>query len=167
MYNELRKFSCSILKQSAIWLSGELLTAIAVGVVSFGLFHHIDLNGEIVKTCHDNMGNLLTVVSIIFGFALTSFLHYVQIADTWRNDPKVQNVAKRIVDWNAWTVICILFLMMYMMVLLIAHNFIKDKIYKDIAYSVLVFLIFYCTLQLVCHTLVIWWNFQKRDILHK
>ena len=167
MYNELGHFCCRVLKQKTVWLSGEFLTSLTIGCGSFVLFHYVDIDKKIIDACYNNLANLLTVVSIIFGFALSSFLFYVQIADSWVDDQNVKKIVGKIVDWNAWTVICILFLMTYMLVLLVANNFIGSLMVKEIIYAFLFFLISYCILQLVCHTLLIWWTFQNRDRLRK
>ncbi|MDO4584908.1 MAG: hypothetical protein Q4D62_12490 [Planctomycetia bacterium] len=167
MYHELIEFGGNILKRREIWLSGEFLTSIAIGIASFVVFHYIDVEYKIINTYYEQSGNILTVTSILFGFAITSFIHYVQIAESWSEQKNIQLVAEKLVDWNAWTVICILFLILYMMILIIVNNYIPYHLLKEILYSVLSFFLCYCLLQLICHTLTTWYLFQKRSLLHK
>jgi hypothetical protein len=167
MYHEFGQFCGVILRQRAVWLSGEFLTSLALGAGSFCFFHYVDTDSKHLGVLYGNLGNLLTVVSIIFGFASASFLYYVQIADTWKESPEVKKAANLLVDWNTLTVLCILLLMIYMTFLLVMDSLFTPGLLKESLYAFLVFQIFYCLLQLICHSLLIWFTFRKRRNFRK
>jgi cytochrome bd-type quinol oxidase subunit 2 len=168
MYRELGIFSYRVLRQKAILGSGEFITSLFVGVAFFIFFHFADEGDKYVRICHEHLGSLLTMASIIAVFSLFSFLHYIQIASTWKKDKKIQDAANKIVDWNAVTVLCILVLILYMILLLIFNDLLYefDKAWRETAYSFLMFQIVYCLLQLFCHTLLLWFTFHKRDVIN-
>lgn len=165
MYVELKEFLVVASRRRELWTSEELWTSVVVGVLSFWCLTCFDIRNQLLEAYRVNVGNILTAVSILFGFTLSSYFHSINIVNTWGNKTAMRENANQFVDWNAWTVLCMLSLIMYLLLLLIFNNYITNNIGKALAYSCLNFAIVYCILQLVCHTLTTWYLFRKRDIL--
>ena len=130
MYYELGQFSKKVFRQKAVWISGEFFTSLIVGLASFLFFGWGDISQKYISICYDNLGNLLTVESIIFGFAMSSLLHSVQIANYWRKDGGIEKIASKIVDWTTLTVFSMLLLIVYSLLLLIFDELILSHFSK-------------------------------------
>ncbi len=165
MYREFFAFIFPLLKQKSIWKDGELWTAIFGGVFSYFWFKN---DPNVIFRIHQHFADLLTVVSIVFGFALSALLFYVQAAGAWEKDEKVQRIANKIIDWHVWTIICMLFLIGYILLVWTIGRYLnyKDKI-SFILFSILTFLLLYCGFQILNHCLTVLWSFRKRSILGK
>ena len=68
-----------------------------------------------IEKVRQHFGDLLSATSIVFGFALAALLFYIQAAAAWAKDPDVDRVANKSVDWHVWTIVCMLFLIGYML----------------------------------------------------
>lgn len=164
MYFEFESFIKKVIFQKSIWKDGELWTSV-VGAI--GAFFWYQYDPEIIHKIRHHFNDLLTITSIIFGFALTALLFYIQAAGKWAKDKKVIIVAEKIVDWHVWTIICMLMLIGYTLALWCFDRYIPlGSPYLPILYSVLAFLLLYCGCQIFNHTLTVWWSFRNRDRLN-
>jgi len=165
MYYELRKFGRHVLFQKSIWKDGELWTAVAGGVAAFFWFGD---DPAMIEKVRQHFGDLLSATSIVFGFALAALLFYIQAAAAWAKDAKVASVADKIVDWHVWTIVCMLFLIGYLLGLWFFGVYLDNR--SNLAYGLYAFLLFqllYCGLQILNHTLTVWWSFRERGRLNK
>jgi len=164
MYYELGVFLHRLLFQKSIWKDGELWTAVTGGVVAYFWFHH---DQTMIGKVRQHFGDLLSATSIVFGFALAALLFYIQAAAAWSRDEKVARVAEEIVDWHVWTIVCLLFLIGYLLGLWSLGVYLDNS--SDLAfglYAVLAFQLLYCGLQILNHTLTVWWSFRTRGRLN-
>lgn len=164
MYHELGVFIRNVLFRKSIWTDGELWTSVAGGIASWFWFCY---DPTMIGKIREHLGDLLSVTSIVFGFALAALLFYIQAAAAWAKDAKVAGVAEMIVDWHVWTIICMLFLIGYMLGLWSLGVYLDNQSRFAIGlYAFLVFLLLYCGMQILNHTLTIWWSFRTRDRIY-
>ena len=160
MYHELGVFMRRVLFRKSIWTDGELWTAVAGGIAAWFWFRH---DPAVIGKIREHFGDLLSATSIVFGFALAALLFYIQAAAAWAKDTKVARVADMIVDWHVWTIVCMLFLIGYMLGLWSLGIYLDNKSRFAIGlYAFLVFQLLYCGLQILNHTLTVWWSFRNR-----
>ena len=165
MYKELGRFICPVVFQKSIWKDGELWTAVAGGVAAFFWFRY---DPTMIEKVRAHFGDLLSATSIVFGFALAALLFYIQAAAAWAKDEKVVRVAEKLVDWHVWTIVCMLFLIGYLLglwsfgVYLDNHSKLALGLYAFLAFQLL-----YCGFQILNHSLTVWWSFCNRDCLNK
>jgi len=153
-----------VLFSKSIWTDGELWSAVVGGVAAWFWFRH---DPAVIGKIREHFGDLLSASSIVFGFALAALLFYIQAAAVWAKDKKVARVADMIVDWHVWTIVCMLFLIGYMLGLWSLGIYLENKSRFVIGlYAFLVFLLFYCGLQILNHTLTVWWSFRNRAKLN-
>jgi hypothetical protein len=165
MYFELKNYMKEVIVQKSIWKDGEFWTALAGSVCAF-FWYKYDPN--IIQGIRNHFNDLLTITSIIFGFALAALLFYIQAAGEWAHEKKVIRVAEKIVDWHVWTIICMLALIAYTLVLWSFDRYLPPSNFLlPILYSVLTFLLLYCGFQILNHTLTVWWSFRSRERLAK
>lgn len=163
MYRELAYFGRHLLCQKSIWKDGELWTAVAGGVASYFWYQH---DPGVLVHIRDHFGDLLSATSIVFGFALAALLFYIQAAAAWAKDEKVERVAEKIVDWHVWTILCMLGLIAYLLALWSVTIYLDHTSAAAFGlYAFLTFLLLYCGLQILNHTLTIWWSFRNRKKL--
>lgn len=164
MYYELATFVRRVLIQKSIWKDGELWTAIAGGIAAFIWFRQ---DPAIIEKVRQHFGDLLTATSIVFGFALAALLFYIQAAAAWAKDARVGRVADKIVDWHVWTIVCMLFLIGYLLALWSFGVYFDNRSTLALAlYAFLTFQVLYCGLQILNHTLTVWWSYRNRDQLN-
>ncbi len=164
MYYELGLFCRRVLFQKSIWKDGELWTAVAAGLAAYFWFSH---DPAIILKVRQHFGYLLSATSIVFGFALAALLFYIQAAAAWARDAQVTRVADKIVDWHVWTIVCMLFLIGYLLGLWSLGVYLDNRSCLAFGlYAFLVFQLFYCGLQILNHTLTVWWSFRTRDRLN-
>lgn len=164
MYHELGVFIRRVLFRKSIWTDGELWTAVAGGAVSWFWFNH---DPAMIEKIREHFGDLLSATSIVFGFALAALLFYIQAASAWAKDTNVARVADMIVDWHVWTIVCMLSLIGYMLALWSFGVYLDNQSRLAIGlYAFLVFQLLYCGLQILNHTLTIWWSFRNRNKLN-
>ena len=164
MYKELSTFLNQIVRKRAIWKDGELWTALIVAVSAY---IWMVFDSTVVGKIRLHFGELLSVTSIVFGFALAALLFYIQAAGAWVSDGNVVRIAKKIVDWHVWTLVCLLSLIAYIICLWALGTYIDNNSQLTrILHTVLVFNTVYVGLQILNHTLTIWWTFQSRDRLN-
>ena len=163
MYIEFYTFVKKVIIQKSFWKDGELWTAL-LGAI--GSYHWYKYDPTIIPSIHKHFNDLLATTSIVFGFALAALLFYIQAAGTWANEKRVVKVAEKIIDWHVWTIICMLSLIGYILSLWSFDKYVDPKsVFLPILYSILVFLILYCGLQIFNHTLTVWWSFRNREKL--
>ena len=114
MYRELASFVKHTSSHKAIWKDGEFLTAVIGESVRAFWYHH---SPEMMKGIQNHFGDLLQFTSIIFGFVLTALFFHIDAAGSWRNDPRIERVTSKLVTWHVWTVVCLLFLVGYILLL--------------------------------------------------
>lgn len=164
MYHELGIFIRRVLLRKSIWVDGELWTSIAGGVVAWFWFRY---DPVIIEKIRGHFGDLLSATSIVFGFALAALLFYIQAAAAWAKEPKVARVADMIVDWHVWTIVCMLFLIGYLLGLWSLGVYLDNG--SNLAFGLYAFMAFqllYCGTQILNHTLTVWWSFRNRDKLN-
>jgi len=165
MYFELKDFMKKVIVQKSIWKDGEFWTALAGSV---GTYFWYNYDPNIIPGIRHHFNDLLTITSIIFGFALAALLFYIQAAGEWAHEKKVVKVAEKIVDWHVWTIICMLTLIGYTLVLWSFDRYLPSNAFiLPILYSILSFLLLYCGFQILNHTLTVWWSFRNRERLGK
>jgi hypothetical protein len=153
-----------VLFKKSIWKDGELWTAFAAGVAAYFWFCH---DPAIILKVRQHFGYLLSATSIVFGFVLAALLFYIQAAAAWARDAQVARVAEMIVDWHVWTIVCMLFLIGYLLGLWSLGVYLDNRSYLAFGlYAFLVFQLLYCGLQILNHTLTVWWSFRTRDRLN-
>lgn len=163
MYYELGAFARRVMFQKSIWKDGELWTAVAGGVAAFVWFRH---DPVVIEKVRQHFGDLLSATSIVFGFVLAALLFYIQAAAAWAKDTKVANVANKLVDWHVWTIVCMLFLIGYLLALWSFGVYLDNRTSPAfVLYAFLVFQILYCGFQILNHALTVWWSFRARDLL--
>ena len=163
MYCELGTFMRRMLLHNSIWSDGEFWTAVAGGFAAWFWFRY---DPAIIGKIREHFGDLLSATSIVFGFALAALLFYIQAAAAWAKDTKVARTADMIVDWHVWTVVCLLFLVGYMLGLWSLGGYLDNQSpFARTLYALLVFQVLYCGLQILNHTLTIWWSFNNRNKL--
>jgi uncharacterized membrane protein YfcA len=95
-------------------------------------------------------------------------LFYIQAAAAWAKDEKVTRVVDKIVDWHDWTIVCMLFLLGYLLGLWSLGVYLDNR--SKLAFGLYAFLAFqllYCGFQILNHALTVWWSFRKRDRLNE
>jgi hypothetical protein len=150
-------------KEKSIWKDGDLWTAVGGGVAAYFWFRE---DPAMIANVRQHFGDLLSATSIVFGFALAALLFYIQAAAAWAKDAKVARVAVKIVDWHVWTIICMLFLIGYLLGLWSFGVYLDNS--SNLAfglYALLSFQLLYCGLQILNHTLTVWWSFHIRGRL--
>lgn len=164
MYWEFSQFFRQVIIQKSFWKDGEFWTAICCSIASFFWFKY---DPEILLGIKNHFNDLLTITSIVFGFALAALLFYIQAASAWSRDKKVIIVAEKIVDWHVWTILSLLFLIAYILALWSFGRYLTyTNSYTLCLYSILVFLFLYCGFQIFNHSLTVWWSFRNRDKLN-
>ena len=174
MYRELFYFY----KNKDLWKSilkdGELYTSLVISMISYAIFLRFP---ALMLNIKEHFADILTVISIIFGFALSALLFYIQSIYTWSNEDEVKVVASKIIDWHIWTLLCLLTLILYVCLLWVLSSSVLTTFLNStpldmirisrFLYSLLIFQIFYSGLQILNHILTIWWSFNKRERLIK
>lgn len=164
MYYEITLFARRVLLQKTIWKDGDLWTAIVGGVAAYVLFRY---EPSLIESVRRHFGDLLSATSIVFGFALAALLFYIQAASAWAKNETVTRVADKIVDWHVWTIVCMLFLLAYLFALWSLGTYLNNSSSLTAClYAFLVFQVLYCGLQILNHTLTVWWAFRSRDRLN-
>ena len=105
MYREIGTFARRMLTQKSLWKDGEIWTAALVGVAAYFWFRK---DPAMIEKMRHHFGDLLTTISIVFGFVLTALLFYIQAASLWAKDDNIGRIADKIVDWHVWTIVCML-----------------------------------------------------------
>jgi len=165
MYYELGAFGRRVLLQKSLWKDGDLWTAVVGGVAAYFWFCH---DPVMIEKVRQHFGDLLSATSIVFGFALAALLFYIQAAAAWAKDERVARVADKIVDWHVWTIVCMLFLIAWLLGLWSFGVYLDNR--SRLAFGLYAFLAFqllYCGLQILNHTLTVWWTFRSRDRLNE
>ena len=163
MYSELAAFLVHIAKQRSLWKDGELWTAVAGSVVCGAWFYY---EPQLVARVRANFANLLIAAQIVFGFVLSTLALYIQAMAVWSTDVRVKAVARRIIDWHVWTVVCLLGLTAYTYTLWVfGRELHHGPIVEAVEYAFLAFLVLYCGGQILNHTLTVWWAFTNSDRL--
>jgi len=161
MYYELAIFARHVLFKKPIWKDGELWTSLAGFAVAFFWFRR---DPAMIEKVRQHFGDLLSATSIVFGFALAALLFYIQAAAAWAKNDKVASVANKIVDWHVWTILCMLLLIGYLLVLWSFGGYLDNRSNLSFGlYASLAFLLIYCGLQILNHTLTVWWSFRIRN----
>jgi len=165
MYRELGTFARRMLTQKSLWKDGEIWTAALLGVGAYLLFRK---DPVMIEKIRHHFGDLLTTISIVFGFVLAALLFYIQAASLWAKDENIGRVADKIVDWHVWTIVCMLGLIGYILGLwsLGVYLDFRSRLCFGL-HAFLVFLVPYCGFQILDHTLTVWWSFRRRNHLLK
>jgi hypothetical protein len=159
MYKELSIFAWRIARQRTIWTDGELATSVILGV---GVGFWMKRDPTLIEGVRAHFSDILTISSIVFGFVMTTLVFYVDVARGWKRTKRVRNAAGKIIDWQVWSIVCLI----AQIVFTIALRAVDGRVHlgwgsRPIWYGILVFLSAYCGLQLLNHTMVIWWTFQN------
>ncbi len=163
MYKEIKKFSRAVLGKKGVWKDGDIWTAILGGGLAFYWVAH---DCSAIPRIRHHFSDLLLVTSIVFGFALSAMIFYIQAAGSWSKDREVAAIAEKIVDWHVWTIVCLLFLIGYSIALWAFGNYLtKYVIIARLLYACLAFQFLYCGFQILNHSLTIWWSFKNRTRL--
>jgi len=159
MYKEAATFLKHIARQKPIWKDGELGTAFVISV-AFGFIMH--QCPALIDGIKEQFSDILTVSSIVFGFLMTTLVFYVEMATGWSKDAKVRQVANKIVDWQVWSILCLLAQLAYAMALHAVDGRVNFGLNgRAIWFAILVFLTAYPGFQLINHTLIIWWTHRN------
>lgn len=165
MYYELGHFLQRVVFRKALWKDGEFWTALISWVGAYIWFFY---DPTAIAPIRAHLNDLLTATSILFGFAIASLIFYIQAVAAWSNANSVARVADKIVDWHVWTILCLIFLLGYTLALWAFGKYITDGMpITQILFSFLCFLVTYCGLQILNHSLTIWWSFRNRSRLNQ
>jgi hypothetical protein len=164
MYLELKEFAKDLSKDRKPFLrDGELGTSLLFGVV-VAIWCHCD--PTFVPRIRSHFGDLLTVVSIIFGFVLTTMFFHVEAAENWGDHPAVLSVASRLVLRDVFAVFSFLVLLMYIVALWAIGGHPRLSPWSwPYTHGTLAFLSAYSGLQIVNQTLTLRWAFMRRHVL--
>jgi hypothetical protein len=158
MYNETRKFLSHVVRQKAIWTDGELWTSVAVAT-AFGFWMHHD--PSVMTGISQQLGDILTVSGIVFGFIMTTLALYADVSTGWSREKRVQRVVGKIFDWQVLSVATLMAQMGYLIVLRLVDGRVNFGLNcRPLWYAILVFLTVYAALQIWNHTLIAWWAFR-------
>ena len=163
MYHELGEFLWQIGHRKALWADGELWTALVLSGLAGWLFH---CDPAAISAVRERFGELLAVSSIVFGFVLTAMMFYIQASSDWSRNPSVNRVAKKLVDWHVWTVMCLLVLIGLIIFMWLAEDiFTTGAVRPAVSHAALVFLALYCSFQILNHVLTVRWVARRRFAL--
>jgi hypothetical protein len=163
MYYELHHFFRRVVFQRTLWKDGEFWTALIFGTGSYIWFFY---DHSAIESIRQHLNDLLTTASILFGFAIASLLFYIQAVAAWSKTESVARVADKIVDWHVWTILCLLFLLGYTLGLWSFGRYLTDGMpLSQLLYALLCFQVTYSGLQILNHSLTIWWSFKNRSRL--
>jgi ABC-type transport system involved in cytochrome bd biosynthesis fused ATPase/permease subunit len=170
MFKELRTFVGEIRKDRAIWKDGELWTAMLAAASSAVLLRN---RPDLIPQMRAHFPDLLTTLSIVFGFALTTTALYVGSVATWssnensawRQDARVRRAAERLVNWNVWAMLWIVATLTWTIFLWTVDEYpAGDHSWPRILlYSFLVFSAFYAGGQIVNQVLTLTWFHKKLE----
>jgi hypothetical protein len=115
----------------------------------------------------------LTVISIIFGFVLATLTFYVSSVSAWSSEEKVRKVSNKLIDWHVWTIVCLIFDIIFTILLWLLDSKIPTGLpvmgylinLRIASYCFLVFLNTYVFGQILNHVLTLWWVNQRKDTL--
>lgn len=165
MYYELNHFFQRVVFQKALWKDGDFWTALIGGI---GAYFWFSSDPIAIASIREHLDDLLTTASILFGFAIASLLFYIQAVAAWVKTDGVARVADKIIDWHVWTILCLLFLLGYTLAIWAFSKYLTYGMpFVHILYAFLCFLILYCGLQILNHSLTIWWSFRNRSRLNR
>ncbi len=164
MYKELGTFLSQVGRQRSFWKDGEFWTA----VVAFGAStSYLNSEPEFISKIQAHLGDALTVVSIIFGFALTTATFYIAAvagwsadpSSAWRNDERVRSVSQKLVDWNIWTILTLMLLIAYLIVVWAVDQWPPhdSSLPRVLLYSGAIFFVTYAMGQVLNHALTLSW----------
>lgn len=163
MYYEMGSFLRKIVSQKPFWKDGDIWTAVLSAALSFSWFA---LDPLVVERIRQHFRDLLSAISIIFGFSLTGLVFYIQVSSTWQQTKQVVTIADKIVDRHVWTIVCLLFLLSYLLLLWSVGGYLDLRgMLARVLHSLLVFGLVYCGCQILNHALTIWWSFKERERL--
>jgi len=164
MYYELHDFFRRVVFQKTLWRDGDFWTAFIFGAATYFWFLY---DSDAISPIRQHLNDLLTAASILFGFAVASLLFYIQAVAAWSKTESVARVADKIVDWHVWTVLCLLFLLGYTLALWSFGKYLTDGMpLSHFLYALLCFQVTYSGLQILNHSLTIWWSFKNRNRLN-
>jgi hypothetical protein len=163
LYRELAIFTRQVAFQKSIWKDGDLWTSV---VAAAAMFFWMRSDVSVMNALRDHFSDALTFSSIILGFALTTLVFYLPLVSEWRKTPAVQRAAERIIDWHVWTVLWVFLQIVLTVLVALTDGRVHPGIgARPFAYAAVVFTSIYASLQLVNHSLTIWWVFKKRQLL--
>ena len=166
MYTELWRYFRAMRRRTEFWKDGEFITALVGAVAAvIGFVIYPNLMDGIRK----EFGSLLSVASIVFGFALTTLTFYISAVAALKRTSSVKKIADKLVDWHVWTILCLLFLIGWIVILWVFDVGNQGRRYcvRIAGYVVLVFLVVYCAGQIVNHALTLWWFHHRRSKLQE
>lgn len=163
MYMQLGHYLHRMLTRKELWKDGDLWTGVVAGV-GVAVWTYVDpAFGTRIRA---HFAQLLTLTGIIFGFASSSLIFYAQSTASWSPAQWVQAMARKVVDWYVWTVLCLLVLLGYILVFWSALGTVQpDKRASAAGYGVLAFLVTYIGGLIINNALTIWWGFNHREEL--
>lgn len=161
MIKELHTFIFRWSLWKSLLTDSELYIALAIGIGSFYIFQG---NPDTICKIKLHFPDIITLISIIFGFVLTTLVFYIQAAGSWRESANIQNVAKLIVDWHIWTILCLFFLLLSILLTWIFFTSFSVQ-WRFRIFSFLIFQSFYAGFQILNHVLTVWFVFQERASL--
>ena len=166
MYKELFGFAREIVEDRPTWRDGELWTAL-VGGIGTACWFYVD-PGMIPKI-RGHLGDLLSATSITSGFVLTALYYHAEAIASWRSNSRVDEVAKKLIGRHVWTIVCLLFQLMMILIVWMADGGDMHLARRPRAatYGGLVFLALYCGFQILNHALTSYWTFTVRARLVK
>jgi hypothetical protein len=165
MYKETGQFLLHIVRQRSIFKDGELYTSLAVGIL-FGCWMHHD--PSVITGISQQLSDILTVSSIVFGFIMTTLALYAEVTNGWSRDKKVQRVTGKIIDWQVWTIASLMAQIGFLIILRLVDGRINLGLNcRPVWYAILVFLSVYAALQIWNQTLIAWWAFMDPSKLEK
>jgi hypothetical protein len=158
VYIELWELTRSVVRDKRTWTDGELWTAIIAGIAArFWFYSQPD---AVVQVRH-HFAPLLTAASIVFGFVLNSYVFYVRADADWSKDGNVKEVTALLINWHAWTILCLLGVVGLILGLWALPAALPEvhRMFAPSLYGFLVFLAAYSGFQVMNHTMTVRWVF--------
>ncbi|MBX3458572.1 MAG: hypothetical protein KF696_01255 [Planctomycetes bacterium] len=163
MYAELWSYTKEAWQRSPFLKDGEFWTGVACGAGAYTAF---SIQPELLSSAQDQLPNILTIVSILFGFVVSALVYYIQAAKEWSAKENVRKVAQKLIDWQVWTILTLLLALFLSLFLAVWQPVPKPfdgdvAWYVAIVFAALAWLLSYGLFQIVNHTLIAWWVFKN------
>lgn len=164
MYKELGTFIANASGKSALLRDGELWTSAVSAMAAAWLFND---DPAYIGRLRAHFGDLLTVLTLAFGFILAAHTFYVSALAGWagnltsgyRQSPAVRRASSKLVSWNTWAILSTLLTIAWVVIVwTFDQHAVEDRSLPRLAaYAAVVFGTIYTGCQAVNQALTLWW----------
>lgn len=164
MYKELGQFVTKASGKSALVRDGELWTSVIAALAAVWLFNK---DPTYISRLRSHLGDLLTILSLAFGFILAAHTFYVAAIAGWagnvtsgyRQSSAVRRASAKLVSWNTWAILWTLITIAWVVVVwTFDQRAALDRSGPRLAaYGGIVFGTIYVGCQALNQALTLWW----------